>query len=131
MKGGWRMKEVKSPTIFQLALEQAAEEAYDIETVEAEGETKEQWMEDKINLWIAKVEKKFRLAKRPGVVQKNLDYARKYYSMSIGDRQNLNKDVCIHRVPGGWMWQSIDRPSPAVFIPFSDDFVYLINGDHQ
>jgi len=120
------MKEVKSPTIFQLALEQAAEEAYYIEQVAVIDKTKEQWMEDKINWWITKVEGKFRMVEGPEVLKRNVDNARKYYWLSIGDVCNLNKDVRIHRVPGGWIWQSLDKPSPAVFIPFNDDFAYLI-----
>lgn len=138
------MKSVKNHEIWKFALEQAAEEAFKNEVLDTnmlsltigngkDFTNKDAWMENKIMGWIEEVQNKFNSLQLPKV---ELDLgvvntACCYYNLKLGEAININKDTCVIRVPGGWMWMSIDRPHNTTFIPYSKEFLFAISRKHS
>lgn len=139
------MKKVLNPTVLQLALERAAIDVYQYEVVDpemediiigkdGEYETPEDWIKGKIKLWIEVVEKKFktfRQAEKFEISDKTITTAYLFYKLKLGDVINIGKDVTVTRVPGGWIWASLGRPSPTTFIPYNDEFLSIIKGESK
>ena len=137
------MDKVINPVILQLALERAAADMYQYAVVDPEMEdviigdgnefaTADDWMKDRIKTWIEAVVHKFKVFRQAPsfeVTEKTITTAHMFYKLKLGESINIHKDVVITRVPGGWVWRSASIPQPSAFIPYSDEFISIIQGD--
>lgn len=137
--------ETINSTLLQLALEQAAGEAYQDEIIDTEMEdaiigedgefaTPEDWVRHKIKRWIDCVGEKFKLFRQMDVIEINekaITTAHMFYNLKLGETININKDVIITRVPGGWIWTGLVNPRPTSFIPYNNEFLSIIQGDNS
>lgn len=135
------MIQVDNPLFLQLALQAAAEQAYKEEVLDAEMfdlmigpdndfASKEDWVQDRMNTWMKEVKKKYKAFKEVPVIEINekaILTAHMFYRLTLGDSALLDKDTEITRVPGGWVWASVDRPGSSTFIPNSDEFKSIIS----
>lgn len=136
------MIKLKNPIILQLALQKAAEEAYRLEIIEtdmealtigdnAEYATVADWILSRIQNWIGEVKKKFTLLHQPEEIEvdeKVIASAHKFYDLKLGDETKIENGTRLTRVPGGWvMEKEFQSSSSSVFIPFSDEFLFIID----
>jgi len=139
------MEKMLNPAILKLALERAAIDAYQYEVVDPEmideiigedGEydTPEDWVIEKVKWWIELVAKKlkvFHQAKEFEISEKTITAAHLFYELKLGDTININKNIMIMRVPGGWVWASACNPCPTTFIPYNSEFLSIIQGEND
>lgn len=137
------MNKVLNPTILMLALELAAKILYQHEVVDPEMEdiiigddgeypTAEEWVSGRIQSLIETVGEKFKMFHQAGkfeISEKTIASAYMFYKLTVGESININKNVMITRVPGGWVWQSLGHPCSNTFIPYSDEFLSVIQGE--
>jgi len=137
--------ETINPTLLQLALEQAAGEAYQHEVLDPEMEdiiigdggeyaTPEDWVITKVQLWIDRVSDKFKPFHQTDTIEiseKVITTAHMFYKLKLGETININKDVIITRVPGGWIWTGLNNPRPTSFIPYNNEFLSIIQGENS
>jgi len=131
---------ITNPIILQLAITNAAEEAYANEVFDPgmeefivgtglEFETKEEWIESKISYWTNSVKEKFKMfnqAEESDIDNTAIVVSQLFYKLTLGSTKKLNKDVSITRVPGGWIWASDKDPNPGTFIPYNDEFIAIV-----
>lgn len=139
----WVIMETINPTLLQLALELAAGEAYQDEVIDTEMEdviigedgefaTPEDWTKAKVQQWIDCVGEKFKLFHQMDIIEineKTITTAHLFYKLKLGETININKDVVITRVPGGWIWIHLQPPKAISFIPYNEEFLSTIQGD--
>lgn len=126
---------LKNPVILQLALQRAAEEAYQSEIIDNEMEdlisaSQEEWINEKVGMWLQTVQEKFKLFKMSETIEINKDAiisAGIFYTLKLGEKSSIKigeVNVEIARIPGGWVYHQIN--SQPIFVPYNDEFKFII-----
>ena len=105
-------------SVITIALMIAAEEAYMSCPLKREIRNKEEWVENKIDIWIEKVNEKFPVIFSKDYMDASDQASNLFSNLQLGETKKLNKDTRITRVPGGWVWSSDVQPHSSTFIPF-------------
>lgn len=90
-------------------------------------ESKDQWIEEKVEEWIGDAEKIFSDL-GPELGKKEMEFinenARLYYKAPLGSEFILKSGLRVIRVPGGWM-NILMTPIgvTSCFIPFDNEFI--------
>lgn len=132
----------KNPGFLQAVICMLAEERYKEEIIDSgfedeigpgeQWDSKEEWMNDTISGWFNETAKKVKLfPEEPDLEVKKLsiELAQSIYKLPLGEKLNIDEDVDIMRVPGGWVYifDLIGAKQNIIFVPWSDEFLKLSN----
>jgi len=122
---------INNNAALKLTLEVAAEEAFRRDNAPPSMLNlleRKKWIERKITEWVEVARKKYeplrQYVSQPS--KESVATAHRFYRLQLGESAEVDKHNKIIKVPGGWIWQSLNQPHRSIFIPFSDDSYYLI-----